>query len=158
MSESREEVFSRLSAALGYSFEGDIKGGGNYVPFVADGNDIYISGQVPRVGDTVVFTGRAGGDVSLAQARTAAQVCAMRAVALLRQALGDLKRVRKILRITVFIQCTPDFTQQSEVADAASDVLHSIFGDAGKHTRTSVGVYQLPKNAAVEIDLIARSD
>jgi enamine deaminase RidA (YjgF/YER057c/UK114 family) len=158
MSETREEAFSRISTDLGYSFAGDIKGGGNYVPFVVDGNEVYVSGQVPRVGDSVVVTGRAGADVPLPRARIAAQVCVMRAVALLRQALGDLKRVKKIVRITVFVQCAPDFTQQSEVADAASDVLHSIFGEAGKHTRTSIGVYQLPKNATVEIDLIARTE
>lgn len=103
----------------------------------------------------MVVTGRVGVDVSLENARFAARVCAMRALAVLRQTLGSLDDVKKVLRITVYVQCGPDFTQQSEVADAASEVLYSVLGPAGAHTRTSVGAYQLPKNAPVEIDLIA---
>ena len=96
-----------------------------------------------------------GVGVSLADAQIAAQICAMRALALLRQSLGSLDRVDKILRISVYVQSAENFTQQSEVADGASAVLYAVLGAAGVHTRTSVGVYQLPKNAAVEIDLIA---
>lgn len=155
MEESPAAAFNRVSSALGYNFDGEIKIGGNYVPFIVNGNEIYVSGQIPRVGNTVVVTGRVGADVSLSQAQLAAKICAMRALALLRQAVGDLGRVSKVLRISVFIQCTDDFTQQSEVADGASEVLYEVLGAAGVHTRTSVGVYQLPKNATVELDLIA---
>ena len=119
------------------------------------GDVVYVSGQVPRVGSTVVVTGRAGADVSLAQAQTGAKVCAMRALALLRQNLGGLDRIQQVMRVTVYTQSAADFTQQSEVADAASEVLHTVLGAAGIHTRTSVGVAQLPKNATVEVDLIA---
>jgi enamine deaminase RidA (YjgF/YER057c/UK114 family) len=155
MEESRNTMFSQVAAELGYNFDDEIKIGGNYVPLMVNGNDIYVSGQIPRVGNTIVVTGRVGADVSLSQAQVAAKVCAMRALALLRQALGDLGRVKKVLRISVFVQCTKDFTQQSEVADGASEVLYQVLGAAGVHTRTSVGVYQLPKNAAVELDLLA---
>mgnify|MGYP001501929050 CR=1 FL=1 len=79
----------------------------------------------------------------------------MRALSLLQRELGSLEQVRQILRVTVFTQSVADFTQHSEVADAASDLLHAVLGEAGRHTRTSVGVYQLPKNASVELDLIA---
>jgi enamine deaminase RidA (YjgF/YER057c/UK114 family) len=79
----------------------------------------------------------------------------MRALVLLRQSLGSLDRIAQLLRVTVYTQSAADFTQQSEVADAASDLLHTVLGAAGTHTRTSVGVAQLPKNAAVELDLIA---
>jgi enamine deaminase RidA (YjgF/YER057c/UK114 family) len=82
----------------------------------------------------------------------------MRALAILRQSPGGLQRIRKILRITVYVQSAADFTQHSEVADAASEVLYSIFAEAGVHTRTSVGVYQLPKNASVELDMIVAVD
>jgi enamine deaminase RidA (YjgF/YER057c/UK114 family) len=116
---------------------------------------VYVSGQVPRVGSTVVVTGRAGADVSLEQAQLGAKVCAMRALALLRQNLGSLDRIKQVMRVTVYTQSATDFTQQSEVADAASEVLHTVLGAAGIHTRTSVGVAQLPKNATVEVDLIA---
>ena len=155
MDESRNVAFARVANEIGYDFDGEIKIGGNYVSLLAHGNDIYISGQIPRVGDTVVVTGRVGAEVSLSQAQVAAKVCAMRGLALLRQHVGDLGRVKKILRISVFVQCTQDFTQQSEVADGASEVLYAVLGSAGVHTRTSVGVYQLPKNASVEIDLLA---
>jgi enamine deaminase RidA (YjgF/YER057c/UK114 family) len=152
---SRDERFQQAAAALGYAFDGEIKIGGHYVPLVRNGRDIYLSGQIPRVGDTVVVTGRAGAGVTLAQAQHAAQVCALRALALLQRALGSLDQVAAILRITVYVQCSDDFTQHSEVADGASDLLYQVLGAAGAHTRTSVGVLQLPKNATVEMDMVA---
>jgi enamine deaminase RidA (YjgF/YER057c/UK114 family) len=155
MEDSRETRFAAAAAALGYSFDGEIKIGGNYVSVVRHGDQVYVSGQIPRVGNTVVVTGRAGADVSVPQAQLAAKVCAMRALALLRQSLGSLERVKHILRMTVYVQSAQDFTQQSEVADAASEVLYAVLGPAGVHTRTSIGVVQLPKNASVELDLIA---
>jgi enamine deaminase RidA (YjgF/YER057c/UK114 family) len=158
MDVSRDKVFQQIADKLGYSFEGQMKIGGNYVPLVRNGHEIYISGQIPRVGDTVVATGRVGVDVDLEEGRRAAKICTMRALAILRQSLGSLDHVRKVLRITVYVQSAPDFTQQSEVADGASEVLYAIFSAAGVHTRTSVGVYQLPKNASVEIDMIVSAD
>lgn len=152
---SADQRFNLIAEKLGYSFDGDIKIGGNYVPLVRNGNEIYISGQIPRVGDTVVVTGRAGADVTLAQARTAAKVCAMRALALLQRSAGSLDEIKRLLRMNLYVQCAADFTQQSEVADGASEVLFFVLGEAGAHTRSSIGVYQLPKNATVELDLIA---
>jgi enamine deaminase RidA (YjgF/YER057c/UK114 family) len=152
---SRDERFTKEAAALGYSFDGEIKIGGNYVPLVRDGTHIYVSGQIPRVGNTVVVVGPAGTEVSLAQAQVAAKVCAMRALALLQRSLGSLEHVKAIPRITVYVQSAQTFTQQSEVADGASEILFSVLGPAGAHSRTSVGVFQLPKNATVEVDLIA---
>ncbi|WP_457280596.1 RidA family protein [Polaromonas sp. P5_D5] len=155
MEDSRDTRFAAVQAELGYSFDGEIKIGGNYVPVVQHGDQVFVSGQIPRVGNTVVVTGRVGSETSVLQAQLAAKICAMRALALLRQSLGSLDRVKHILRITVFVQSAQDFTQQSEVADAASEVLYAVLGPTGAHTRTSVGVVQLPKSASVEIDLIA---
>ena len=155
MTDSRDTRFAAIEKALGYSFDGEIKIGGNYTSTVQHGDVVYVSGQVPRVGSTVVVTGRAGAEVSLTQAQLGAKVCAMRALALLRQNLGSLDRIQQVMRVTVYTQSASDFTQQSEVADAASEVLHTVLGAAGIHTRTSVGVAQLPKNATVEVDLIA---
>lgn len=152
---SRDARFQEQAQALGYSFDCDIKIGGNYVPLVRDGRHIYLSGQIPRVGDTVVVTGAAGAATGLAEAQQAAKICVMRALALLQRSLGSLDAVQSILRITVYVQSAPTFTQQSEVADGASEVLFTVLGTAGAHTRTSVGVLQLPKNATVEVDLIA---
>ena len=147
--------FIEAAASLEYPFDGDITIGGNYVSLVRDGDVVYVSGQIPRIGTSVVVTGRVGEQVTLAQAQFAAKVCAMRALVLLRRELGTLAQVRQVLRVTIYTQSAVDFTQQSEVADDASELLHFVLGEAGKHTRTSVGVYQLPKNASVELDLVA---
>ncbi|WP_426114613.1 RidA family protein [Pseudomonas sp. DSP3-2-2] len=152
---SADARFRQTAEELGYSFDGEIKIGGNYVPIVRHQNELYISGQIPRVGDTVVVTGRAGADTSLAQAQLAAKICAMRALALLQRSLGSLDEVKRLLRMNLYVQCAEDFTQQSEVADGASEILFFVLGDVGAHTRSSIGVYQLPKNATVELDLIA---
>lgn len=156
--DTRDARFAAAEAALGYSFAGPIRIGGHYVAVVREGDQVFVSGQVPRVGEQVVVTGRVGETVTLEQAQLAAKVCAMRALALLRQEAGSLDKVRRLLKVNVFMQCTAGFTQQSEVADGASDLLHEILGDAGRHTRTSVGVMALPKNAAVELDLVAAVD
>jgi enamine deaminase RidA (YjgF/YER057c/UK114 family) len=154
MDDSRDARFAAQAAALGHSFDGEIKVGGKYVSMIRHGSQAFLSGQLPKVADTVIVVGRVGAEVTLAQAQHAAKVCVMRALAVLRQSLGSLEKVDQALRLTVFIRCTEDFTQHSEVADGASDVLHAVLGPtAGAHTRTSVGVLQLPKNAAVELDL-----
>ena len=156
MSQTADIKLQEQAKLLGYDFDGDIKIGGNYVPCVRDGHHIYVSGQIPRVDNTVVVTGAVGADVSLSHAQMAAKICVMRALALLQRALGTLTDIQAIPRITVYVQSAPSFTQQSEVADGASEVLFDVLGrEAGAHSRTSVGVLQLPKNASVEIDLIA---
>ena len=155
MMQTADARFLEQAQLLGYSFDGEIKIGGNYQPLLRDGHHLYVSGQIPRVGDTVVVTGAVGAEVSLFDAQKAAKVCVMRGLALLQRALGSLEHIQSVPRITVYVQSAPNFTQQSEVADGASEVLFQVLGaQAGAHSRTSVGVLQLPKNAAVEIDLI----
>jgi enamine deaminase RidA (YjgF/YER057c/UK114 family) len=152
---SCDAKFKEEAAALGYSFEGEIKIGGNYVPVIRDGNHIYISGQIPRVENEVVVTGAAGDQTDLSRAQLGAKICILRALALLQRSLGSLERVKAVPSISVFVQSARHFTQQSEVADGASEILFKVLGSAGAHTRTSVGVLQLPKNATVEISLVA---
>jgi enamine deaminase RidA (YjgF/YER057c/UK114 family) len=152
---TRDTAFAEAAAAVGLSPDGEIRLGGNYAGVVRDGAVLYVSGQVPRVGEVVVVTGRAGAEVTLEEAQRAARICVLRAVALLRRALGSLEEVRAIPKMNVYVQCSEGFTQQSEVGDAASAVLHAVFGEAGVHARTSVGVYRLPKDATVEVDLVA---
>ena len=154
---TRQARLQQAIAKLGYSFEGEIRIGGDYVPVVRDGRTAYVSGQVPRVGSTVVVTGRVGTDVSLADAQRGAQVCAIRALLLLEQALGSLEAIGQVLRVGVYVKSAEGFTQQSEVADAASALLKDVLGPAGAHTRTSVGVYELPKGAAVELEMTVRT-
>jgi enamine deaminase RidA (YjgF/YER057c/UK114 family) len=151
---TRDEKYQAAQQRLGYLMD-EFKVGGNYTPLVRDGNHLYISGQIPRVGDTIVLPGKVGENLTLAQAQIAAGISALRCLGLLKQALGSLDAIKPIPRITVYVRSAEDFDQQSEVANGASDLLHEILGEAGVHTRTSVGVMQLPKSAAVEIDMIA---
>ena len=150
-----DNEFESQAQALGFDFNGEIKIGGNYAPVIQHGHEVYVSGQIPRVGDQVVVTGTAGQSVTLEQAQLAAKICVIRALALLRNQLGSLSKIKQVLRITVYVHSAHDFTQQSEVADGASDILFRVLKEAGRHTRTSVGVAQLPKGATVELDLIA---
>lgn len=151
---SRDENLVVQAERLGFDLGLAVQAGGRYAPIVMDSRYAYVSGQIPRMGDAIVVTGAVGSVTSLDDARRGAQVCAMRALTLLQSTLGSLERVLAVMRMNVYVQSAPLFTQQSEVADAASDLLVSVLGDAGAHTRTSVGVLQLPKNASVEVDLI----
>ena len=152
---SREAQFAAILDQLGYSFEAGLKLGGDYAATVRHEGVVYVSGQIPRIDEEVIHPGRVGSEVSLKDARTAAMVSALRCLALVREQVGSLDNIRAILRMTVFVQSADAFTRQSEVANGASQVLYSVFGEAGAHTRTSLGVLRLPKNAPVEIDLIA---
>jgi enamine deaminase RidA (YjgF/YER057c/UK114 family) len=152
---ARDTKLKELAAAHSFDIDAEIKIGGSYVSLLRHGSDVFVSGQIPRVGDKVVVRGKVGADVSLSDAQRAARICALRALALLRRELGTLDEVKQILRITVYVHSAADFTQQSEVADGASALFQEVLGAAGLHTRTSVGVVQLPKDAAVEVDLVA---
>ena len=133
--------------------------GAQYTPAVAFENLVWISGQLPRDGDRVVVTGKLGRDVTIAQAQQGARIALLRALAALRETTGNLDKVRQILKLNVFVNCSDDFTQHSAVADGASELIFSLFGtELGKHARTSVGVAQLPRNACLELDLVVALD
>lgn len=153
--DERDRELAAAAAEHGFDPSVEIQIGGRYTSLVRDGRTLYLSGQIPRIGDHVAITGVVGAEVSMERARRAAGVCVLRALTLLRQELGSLSKLQAVLRMTVYVHCGADFTQHSEVADGASDLLWRVLGTAGAHTRTTVGVLQLPKNAAVEVDLIA---
>lgn len=153
----RDLELAAACAEHGFDLTAPLQIGGSYTSLVRDGRTLYLSGQLPRIGDHVAVAGVVGAEVSLDRAKRAAAIATLRALTLLRHELGSLQRLQAVLRLTVFVHCTADFTQHSEVADGASDLLWRVLGSAGAHTRTSVGVLQLPKNAAVELDLIACS-
>jgi enamine deaminase RidA (YjgF/YER057c/UK114 family) len=119
-----------------------------------DRSQLYVSGMTPRL-NGAVLTGRLGADASLEDGQRAAKVAALRALAALREHLGDLGRISKVLKISIFMQCTSEFTLQSEVSNGASDLLQAILEPYGGHARTSIGVYQLPKNAILELEMVA---
>jgi enamine deaminase RidA (YjgF/YER057c/UK114 family) len=124
-----------------------------YVPVTIHERMAFVSGQLPRQGESLV-TGKVGADIDLEQAREAARLCILQGLACLTQALGSLDRVEKILKITGFVASAPGFNQQPKVIDAASELLVRVFGEQGRHARSAIGVSELPRNAAVEIELI----
>ena len=126
-----------------------------YVPVVEAGGLLHLSGQLPFK-DGQLITGRLGDDVDLAGGQDAARACALMIVAQLRKYLGDLSRVERIVKLGVFVNSTGDFTDQPKVANGASELMVALFGDAGKHARSAVGVPVLPLGAAVEIDAIVQ--
>lgn len=152
---TRDDHLRQAAADLGCPPDADIQPGGHYRPLVRDGDLFFVSGQLPRLGTQIAVQGRVGDGVTLEQARHAARISALRGLLLMQREFGSLDRVRRVARIGVYVQCAADFTQHSEVADAASDLLHAVLGDAGVHARTAIGVYQLPKNAAVEVEMTA---
>ena len=127
----------------------------SYVPTVLANGMLHISGQLPFK-DGALVTGRVGDGVSLEDAQEAAKLCALMLVAQMKAALGTLGRVERIVKLGVFVNATGDFTDQPKVANGASDLMVALFGDAGKHARSAVGVPVLPLGAAVEIDAIVQ--
>ena len=125
----------------------------SYVPAVEVGGLLYISGQLPFI-DGKVVTGRLGENVSLEQGEAAARACGIMLIAQMKKALGSLDRVARIVKLGAFVACDPHFTDQPLVANGASDLMVQVFGPAGQHARSAVGVPVLPLGAAVEIDAI----
>lgn len=150
-----DERFLTLAKELGYDIYGENTAGGHYAPLVRHHDELYISGMVPRMNGKIQYPGRVGLELSLSDAQAAASISAMRGLALIVDAIGSLDKIKSLVRVNVYVKSTADFVDLSEVANGASDVFSHVLGDAGKHTRTTVGVYQLPKNAAVEVDMIA---
>jgi enamine deaminase RidA (YjgF/YER057c/UK114 family) len=126
----------------------------NYVPTHVIGNLLFVSGQISKGGDGRVMTGKLGAGVSIEQGRAAARICALNILAQARQALGDLDRIQQVAKLTGFVASTPDFVDQPQVVNGASDTLVEILGDIGRHTRSAVGVPALPGDASVEIEAI----
>jgi enamine deaminase RidA (YjgF/YER057c/UK114 family) len=127
----------------------------NYVPAVRTGNLVFLAGQVARTPDGKMIAGKVGRDLTEAQAADAARTCALQLLAALKAEIGDLSKVKRIVRVGGFVNCTEDFTAQPKVVNGASDLLVAVFGEAGKHARASVGVNSLPAGAPVEIELVA---
>jgi len=126
---------------------------GSYVPAKKSGHHIYTSGQLPFRDGKVVYTGKVPGDVSLEDAMDGAEIAVLNAVAAAAQVAGGIDAIKQVVRVVVFVNSSPDFFAQPKVANGASDMLAKIFGNAGKHARSAVGVAELPLDAAVELEL-----
>jgi enamine deaminase RidA (YjgF/YER057c/UK114 family) len=124
-----------------------------YVPVTVHERLAFVSGQLPRKGESLII-GKLGAEVPLEQGKEAARLCILQALACLNGALGTLERIERILKLTGFVASAPGFNEQPKVIDAASELLVALFGDAGRHARSAVGVSELPRNVAVEIELM----
>jgi enamine deaminase RidA (YjgF/YER057c/UK114 family) len=125
-----------------------------YVPAVRSGNHVFTSGQLPMRAGELMLTGKVGDDVSAEEAYACAQQCALNAIAAVKAEIGDLSAVKKIVKVVVFVASTSDFTGQPGVANGASELFGNVFGDAGVHARSAVGVSALPLDAPVELELL----
>ena len=126
----------------------------SYVPAVLSGNLLYLSGQISFAEDGSLITGRLGETVDLEAGQAAARQCGLMVLAQVKAALGSLDRVARIVKLGVFVNSAADFTDQPKVANGASDLMQQVFGEAGRHARSAVGVPTLPLGVAVEIDAI----
>lgn len=128
-----------------------------YVPAVVSGDLVFTSGQLPMRSGELMLTGKVGGEVSAEEATDCAQQCALNAIAAVKSMIGDLDRVEQVVKVVVFVASTPDFTGQPQVANGASQLLGTVFGDAGVHARSAVGVPVLPLDSPVEVEIVVRT-
>lgn len=141
-------------AELGLTVPDVAKPIASYLPALRSGNQIFTSGQLPMKSGELMVTGKVGGEVSEEEAIACAQQCALNAIAAVRSELGDLSAIKRIVKVIVFVASTPDFTSQARVANGASDLFGKVFGDAGVHARSAVGVPVLPLDAPVEVEIL----
>ncbi|MBZ5739066.1 RidA family protein [Nocardioides mangrovi] len=127
-----------------------------YIPAVASGDHVFTSGQLPMRDGELMLTGKVGGEVSAEEAAACAQQCALNAIAAVKSVVGDLDRVAQVVKVVAFVASTPDFTGQPQVANGASELLGKVFGVAGVHARSAVGVPVLPLDAPVEVEIVVR--
>ena len=142
-------------AALGLKLPSVPAAIANYVPAVRSGNLVFLAGQIARGADGKFLAGKVGRELSEAQGADIARTCALHLIAVLQAEVGDLARVKRIVKVTGFVNCTDEFTAQPKVINGASDLFVAVFGEKGRHARAAVGVSALPAGAPVEIELVA---
>ncbi|MGZ4426803.1 MAG: RidA family protein [Nocardioidaceae bacterium] len=125
-----------------------------YVPAVRSGSYVYTSGQLPMREGQLITTGKVGGEVTPEEAVECARQCALNAIAAVRAEVGELSNVKRIVKVVAFVASTPDFTGQPGVANGASELFGDVFGEAGRHARSAVGVPVLPLDAPVEVEIL----
>ena len=124
-----------------------------YIPAKQSGNLVFTAGQLPMVNGELISKGLLGQDVEIDEANKAARICTLNALAAIKGVIGDLDRIKQIVRVVGYVASVPTFTQQPAVVNGASELLLEIFGESGKHARSAVGMAVLPLNASVEIEL-----
>lgn len=141
-------------AKLGLTLPTPTKPVAAYVPSVRVGNLVFVAGQLPFVDGKLPQTGRVGEAVTLEEGQALARQCALNALAVVKAEVGDLARVKRVVRLGVFVASAEKFFQQPQVANGASELMLQLFGDAGRHARAAVGVNVLPLNAPVEVEML----
>tara|TARA_E500000178_G_scaffold352334_1_gene415539 strand:- start:1396 stop:1863 length:468 start_codon:yes stop_codon:yes gene_type:complete len=140
---------------LGLEIPAPIKPLANYAPFVRSNKLIFISGQIPIRNNVLEFSGKLGRDLNISEGKKAAELCIINTLSILKDILeGDLNKLSKCIRLSVYINSIETFYDQPAIADGASNIIKELFLENGEHTRSAVGANSLPKNAAVEIDSI----
>jgi enamine deaminase RidA (YjgF/YER057c/UK114 family) len=125
-----------------------------YVPFVRSGNLLFVSGQGPRQADGTLMTGKLGRDLDVTQGYAHARLTGLNLLAVVHMALGDLGRVSRVTKLLGMVNAVPDFADHPEVINGCSDLFEAVFGEAGRHARSAVGMGSLPRNISVEIEAI----
>ena len=141
-------------AALGLSLPAVPAPVAAYVPAVRTGSLVFTSGQIPTVDGVLRTKGKVGAEVTAEDAKQLARTCALNALAAIRELVGGLDQVARVVKVVGFVASAPDFTGQPAVVNGASELLGEVFGDAGEHARSAVGVAALPLDAPVEIELV----
>ena len=142
-------------ALLNINLPNPPKPAGSYVPVVTTGKILFVSGQIPIKDGKVAYLGKVPKEISLEEAQAAAKLCIINALAQIKNEIGSLDKISKIVRLSGFVNSTPEFTEQPKIINAASDFLYEIFGLQGQHSRIAIGVTSLPLNSCVEIDMVA---
>lgn len=141
-------------AELGLSVPEVVRPLAAYVPATRSGSHVFTAGQLPMHEGSLVHTGKVGASVTPEQAKDCARQCALNALAAVRAEVGELSAITRVVKVTVFVASVPEFTGQPQVANGASELLGEVFGDAGVHVRSAVGVAVLPLDAPVEVELV----
>lgn len=144
--------------ALGITLPQAAAPAANYVPAVQSGSMLYISGQIPMLNGELKYRGKLGADFSVEDGAACARLCGLNIIAQAQAALGDLNRVKRVVKLVGFVNCTPDFTDQPKVVNGASDLMVEVFAEKGRHARSAVGVGSLPLGVAVEVEAILEVD
>lgn len=139
---------------LGLELPGVVPPVAAYVPAVRSAGLVWTSGQLPMVDGALTATGKVGAEVDPDTARALAQRCALNALAAVKAEVGELTAVHRVVKVVGFVASAPDFTGQPQVVNGASELLGDVFGDAGRHARSAVGVAVLPLDAPVEVELV----
>ena len=124
-----------------------------YIPMTVHQDTVFLAGQIPKIGGELYVTGKIGAEVSLTQAKESSRICVLQGLAWVQHYFGDLDRIERILRMDAYLAVVAGFDRLSEIVDAASELLISIFGEKGRHPRSVIGVLELPRKAPVLIEL-----